>query len=236
MAALTEAGLLAVWEAGSGHGGVRRALVLAASGGANPSTVADLSIGRRAEFVLALRERCFGSVLPSVVTCPGCAEELELELTVDDVRAAEPQSERRVLVDGVDVEFRPITSRDLLEVGPHEPDARRRLLSRCVVGATRDGREIDVGALGDPVLDALAEALSTCDPQADVLLELDCAACGHEWSSPFDITAYLWGEMDVYVRRLVHDVHLLASAYGWSEAEVLAVSPARRRFYLEMAS
>jgi hypothetical protein len=236
MTALTETGLLAVWEAGSGQGGVRRALVLAAAGGADPSTVADLSIGRRAEFVLALRERCFGTVLPSVVTCPGCGEELELELTVDDVRAVGPECERRRVIDGVDVEFRPVTSQDLLEVGPDEPDARRRLLSRCVVAATRDGFDVDAGALPDPVLDTLAEALTTCDPQADVLLELDCVACGHEWSSPFDITAYLWGEMDVYVRRLVHDVHLLASAYGWSEAEVLAVSPARRRFYLEMAS
>jgi hypothetical protein len=41
--------------------------------------------------------------------------------------------------------------------------------------------------------------------------------------------------METYARRLLYDVHALASAYGWSEDEVLAVSPARRRCYLEMA-
>ena len=40
--------------------------------------------------------------------------------------------------------------------------------------------------------------------------------------------------MEGRAKRLLMDVHLLARAYGWSEAEVLALSPARRRFYLEM--
>jgi hypothetical protein len=30
------------------------------------------------------------------------------------------------------------------------------------------------------------------------------------------------------------DVHTLASAYGWSESEILSLNPARREFYLEM--
>jgi hypothetical protein len=28
-------------------------------------------------------------------------------------------------------------------------------------------------------------------------------------------------------------VHALASVYGWSEKEILSLSPARRQFYLE---
>jgi len=235
VAALSEAGLLATWEAGLGQGPVRRALTLAAAGGAEPSSVADLSIGRRAEFVLALRESCFGGKFPCAATCPACHEELELELTIDEVRAASPVCEPRVTFEEFEVEFRLITSRDLLAVRPELPTARRRLLERCVRGARRREQNVAVRNLPDAVLDAVAAALPTCDPQADVLLALDCAACAHEWSSPFDIAAHLWTEMDAYVRRLLHDVHALASVYGWSEDEVLAVSPARRRYYLEMA-
>jgi len=29
-------------------------------------------------------------------------------------------------------------------------------------------------------------------------------------------------------------VHMLASAYGWSEQAILGLSPARRRLYMEM--
>jgi len=36
------------------------------------------------------------------------------------------------------------------------------------------------------------------------------------------------------VRRLLVEVHALASAYGWSEQEILSLSDARRRLYLEM--
>jgi hypothetical protein len=33
-------------------------------------------------------------------------------------------------------------------------------------------------------------------------------------------------------RVLLHDVHRLATHYGWSESEVLNVSPSRRALYL----
>jgi hypothetical protein len=31
-------------------------------------------------------------------------------------------------------------------------------------------------------------------------------------------------------------VHALARSYGWTEADVLAISPTRRRFYLEASA
>lgn len=237
MTVITEADILALRDAGRGLGRVRRALVLAEAGGADPSSAADLSIGRREEFVLALRQRCFGATFPCAVSCPSCAEELELELTIEDVRApAVAGGDTRIDHGGASVEYRLITSRDLLAVRAGSQAARRQLIARCVVGATRSGQQVPVDELPEDVLDAVAAALSTQDPQADVLLELDCASCGHEWRSPFDITAYLWAELDAYARRLIHEVHLLASAYGWSEDEVLAVSPARRQDYLDLVT
>ncbi|WP_328609088.1 hypothetical protein OG943_08185 [Amycolatopsis sp. NBC_00345] len=236
MAALTEAALLGTWEAALGLGAVRRALTLAVAGGAEPATVADLAVGHRDGFLLALRENWFGPGWSGLVTCPACAEELELELSDEDVRAVPPAgASAMVAAGGYEVEFRPVTSRDLLAIRREAPDARRRLLERCVVAARSEGREVPAPELPDAVLAALPDALSTEDPQADVRLGLDCAACGHHWAAPFDIGAYLWTELDVYARRLLHEVHALALGYGWSESEVLAVSPVRRRYYLELA-
>ena len=36
-------------------------------------------------------------------------------------------------------------------------------------------------------------------------------------------------------RQTLLDVHLLASTYGWTEPDILAVPPLRRRHYLELA-
>jgi hypothetical protein len=41
--------------------------------------------------------------------------------------------------------------------------------------------------------------------------------------------------MDARARALLAEVHSLARAYGWTEPEILALSPQRRAAYLEMA-
>ena len=39
--------------------------------------------------------------------------------------------------------------------------------------------------------------------------------------------------MDARAQRLLMEVHLLARAYGWREADILGMSPARRNAYLQ---
>jgi hypothetical protein len=45
---------------------------------------------------------------------------------------------------------------------------------------------------------------------------------------------YLWTEISVAAQRLLIDVHALARAYGWDQDDILGMSSARRRFYLEV--
>jgi hypothetical protein len=52
----------------------------------------------------------------------------------------------------------------------------------------------------------------------------------------FDIAAYLWQEVDARARRALRDTHTLARAYGWREADILAMSDFRRQQYLEMVA
>jgi hypothetical protein len=52
----------------------------------------------------------------------------------------------------------------------------------------------------------------------------------------FDIGAFLWEEIAAQARRLLREVHTLARAYGWREADILVMSAARRQAYLEMVS
>jgi len=88
--------------------------------------------------------------------------------------------------------------------------------------------------LADELLSAAAARMSEADPQADVQLSLTCPDCGHQWIACFDIAAFLWGELQAYARRLLLDVHELATAYAWPEASILAMSPARRQAYLDL--
>ncbi|MEU9793171.1 hypothetical protein AB0E27_21515 [Streptomyces sparsogenes] len=119
--------------------------------------------------------------------------------------------------------------------------ARRLLLARCTVSATRAGRPVPADQLPtlrlpEAVQRRIAEAAERADPAAEVTLRIACPECGEATPAELDIASYLWTELDSWARDLLLDVHLLATAYGWSEPEILALSPLRRRYYLELCA
>jgi hypothetical protein len=250
MRALSAAELLDAWEQGMGQTPIQQALALLAPAcpERSPEALARLSIGRRDAGLLALRERTFGPRLLSLATCPACGERLELAFDVADVQSsslflggdggeghADPLS---MTVDGYELRFRLPNSLDLEAVADcaDAAAARQALLQRCLLDARHRGGEVAAGQLPSAVEEAMVETMALADPQADIVLDLSCPACDQRWGAIFDIAFFFWGELDAWARRTLREVHLLASAYGWGEAEILALSPWRRQAYLEMVA
>jgi len=241
MRALSAAELLCVWERGLAQSPAQRSLTLLtmACASQTPDQLARLSIGQRNTQLLALREKTFGPRLTSLADCPACGVSLELQLTVADVRvtpSVPPQEIITLNKDEYEVRFRLPNSLDLAAIpGEADPsEIRGQLLKRCLCAAHRRGREIDVNQLPPGLLAAVVDQMAQADPQANVQLALGCPQCRHQWQAPLDIASFLWSEIRAWAGRLLREVHQLASAYGWSEAEILALTPARRQAYLEM--
>jgi hypothetical protein len=235
---LSEADLLRVWEAGMAQSPAGRALVLLAAAipGVDMNQLAQLTIGERDELLLDLRQECFGPGLDGRVDCPGCAAPLELALDADQLRDAAPQpalAGGRVFAAGHEVRFRLPTSHDVLAVDTAGASGPYLVLARCVLEATAGGATVPAADLDGGVLDAVAAAMADLDSRIDIKVALTCPACGHCWAPALDIAAYLWAEIDASARRLLHTVHALASGYGWTETDVLAVGPWRRQAYLQ---
>jgi hypothetical protein len=76
--------------------------------------------------------------------------------------------------------------------------------------------------------------MAAADPLAEILLSFDCPNCGACFQESLDLASFLWAEVEDRARRMLREVHALASAYGWSEAQILSLGPARREIYLEM--
>jgi hypothetical protein len=114
--------------------------------------------------------------------------------------------------------------------------ARASLIAVCVVEARRGDEMLAVGDIPASAIEELSTKLGESESCADISFALRCAACGHDWQLGFDIVAFLWNEISSLAKRYLYEVHALAWAYGWSEADILAMSPARRRFYLERVS
>jgi hypothetical protein len=240
MRALSASELLDAWEQGLAQPPARRALTLLAA--ACPDTPADtlteLSVGQRDACLLTLREWTFGPQLAGLATCPGCGERLELSFGVADVRVnSETAAETLSLaVDGYQVRFRLPNSLDLATVAGHEDitAARQALLTQCVLAVHEEDEERPADQLPANVVEAVVDRMAQADPQANVQLDLSCPSCDQRWQAAFDIARFFWNEVDAWAQRVLREVHVLASTYGWREADILALSPWRRQFYLEM--
>ena len=156
MRALSAFELLAVWERGLSQTPIERALGLlgAACTGEPPGELARLSVGERDARLLTLREWTFGRQLISLVSCPGCAEQLELSLDAADLRVS-PEAEGGQKASGAmpgpltmkagdyEVSFRLPNSLDLAAAAVGAPaevaDAAASLLDHCLVEARRGG-------------------------------------------------------------------------------------------------
>ncbi len=243
--------LLDAWERGSSEPPVGRALTLlaAACPETPPEELARESVGRRDGRLLTLREWTFGPRLMSVAACPACGERLETAFDMDDIRvggtadeapdyaAADPIGPLSLSVAGYELTFRLPDSLDVaaLAGGESLDGARLRLLGRCVLSARGpEGDETPPDRLPEAVLQAVVDRMAAADPQGDVELALSCPACAHAWPAVFDIASFFWTEVDAWARGLLHEIHALACAYGWCEAEILDLSPRRRRSYLEL--
>jgi uncharacterized protein (UPF0212 family) len=226
MRALSTTEILSVWERGCGQSPVQRALTILAA--ANPESsiesLAGLSVGQRDARLVKLRELTFGPHFTGLANCPACDEKIELAFDAPAILPAEEMeapAEIELHVEGRALRFRLPTSADLLEVNNGE-----ELVSRCLLSGENHYSENTIRAIG--------EEMSAADPMADVRLALSCASCGNQWEAAFDIVAFFWREIASAARGVMREVHMLASAYGWSESEILALSQARRRSYLEM--
>jgi hypothetical protein len=241
MRAWTASDILNIWEEGKPSRWVDRGLLLLAAwdGTKSIETLSALTIGERDACLLEMRDKLFGPHLLCIAACPRCSQQLEFDLKGPDLKIKKPDAAGDVFTineGDYQVSFRLPNSRDLSDL-PQDSDEtlmRQQIIQRCFNQALRSGREIPPDALPEKILSAVVGCMSEMDPQADLRLGLECPQCKNRWDEVFDILPFLWSEIQSCALRLLREVHVLASAYGWSEAEILALSSIRRQAYLEL--
>jgi len=206
--------LLSAWETAAASPRVARgAAVACAPSGLD--AVLDLPVGTAARVALTAQAEAFGPVADVVLECSACGAQLDVTLPLLEL-AADAGGGGSVVVDGVTV--RAPTLRDLVDA-PCEDD----LLARCVDGPVGPAQRADV--------EAAAEALAGA---AGLVVRADCPECGTQVAAGLDPGALLWERVSDAVPSVLAEIAELAAAFAWGEAEILALSPPRRRAYLEL--
>ncbi|GLZ81506.1 hypothetical protein Afil01_63130 [Actinorhabdospora filicis] len=232
---MDDLGVMAVWATGRRLPPVARPRAVLKGLGLD---LTGLTVGRRNLLLLAERRRHFGDRLDAEADCPSCGERLELGLGLGALLASAHAGDEEGTAEaaGHTVTFRVPTCGDLeAAAATGDPaSAVTTLLERCVIEARGPSGPVPATALPAPVLAAVEDAMAAADPYAHLSIAADCAVCGAAIGLWLDPGHLYWTELVARARRLMGEVHRLATAYGWSEHDILAMDPVRRAGYLEL--
>ena len=177
--------------------------------------------------LLGLRRLLEGDRIVSEIRCEACGAPVDLSFSIAEYMTA--HAPRRVRGAAADtdtdwyrigsVRFRFPTVADRIAASASgKPEEALRL--RCVQGAGPDVRRAE-------------NALRHLCPLLADLLSGVCPECRREVSVWFDPVSFVLAEMRERATFVYRDIHLLASAYGWSETQILELPRARRMRYVE---
>lgn len=169
-----------------------------------------------------LRGHWLGDQAVSHPHCPECGEQVELSFSLAALAgaavpprpgtASEPGE-----VDGI--AYRLPTAGDARAAEGHA-DASRRLFDACVPERPPA-----------PVRRRIERAIARSAPLLSREIAAPCAACGALLRAVLHVPSFVVVELASLARSLFEEVHLIASAYGWSESDILKLPRTRRRLY-----
>jgi hypothetical protein len=221
--------VLDLWERAVGLDRWRRDDALLAVGHAAPR-----GLGARNAALLALRNALFDRAWPLQSRCPACAAECEFQIDslalAEELNRFEAAESATFEWAGVAIVARPPNADDLraISLQTDTGSAVRALLARCLSG------ELTLAEADDAAVEELGRRLERLDPGAAVGFALRCPACDHTWSAMVDVGDALWTELQRAAERSLVEIDALARAYGWTEDEVIRLSPTRRAAYLQL--
>lgn len=239
MRALSGELLLEAFDMGMAEHDLARALSMLAVAMPESSRqqLAECSIAERNLLLLQLREVTFGPVMGGLAKCAECGAPLEFAFNARTL-IAQLQSQRGQQSvgwsdAGRDYRLRTVNSNDLLAclTLPDAETAQQDLLSRClsVSGQLSDSAD----QTSSP---AVIEKFDELHGTTELNLSVECPECSRSQLFDLDIGRFLWLEVRNAAQLLMHEIHALAWAYGWSESSIASMNSSRRNQYMEMLS
>ena len=199
------------------------------------------TLDRRVRALLQIVRETQGDRLAWRARCANeeCGHEMELELSVSQLLSTReaagsfswsPQS-------GCELELRLPTGRDQIEWRKSAADAEEEDADLCMASALVIRVDGEPPAPGWTLPPAWLRALDAAFREHDVLtameVEVSCPWCGQASVLEPDVEVLALSSLAAEQKRVLEEIHRLAAAYHWTEAEVLALPRLRRSFYIE---
>lgn len=218
--------------------------------------VRDLLVADRQYLLLKLREVTFGEQIRANIFCPWkeCGQRVAINFSINDIPIRESEDKGPVytmtlspeIAGGLEEEERHITFRlptgadqEILSplLAENEAVALARLFGCCIqrIGRlTNVGKEAVLSQLSPAARLAIEQHMEKVAPKVELAMDINCHECGRNFTAPFDLHRFFFGEMRTSGELLYREVHYLAYHYHWSEQEIMEMTRDKRRRYIEV--
>ncbi|HYL17706.1 MAG TPA: hypothetical protein VEV20_03440 [Burkholderiales bacterium] len=199
------------------------------------------TLDRRVRALLRIVRETQGDRLLWKTRCANadCGHEMELELSVSQLLSAPEPAEcfSWSAEPGCELELRLPTGRDQIEWRESAADANEEegvdlRMASSLVSRVNGQPPASDWTLPPDWLPALDAAFREHDVLTAMELQVSCPWCGKESALEPDVEALALSRLAAEQRRVLEEIHQLASAYHWTEADVLALPRLRRSFYI----
>ncbi|MGA1870566.1 MAG: DUF6760 family protein [bacterium] len=217
----------------------------------------NLLIADREYLLLKLREITFGDQVQATIPCPwpDCGKKVDIDFSLKDIPIKKlvdkgpyftmTLSDEAAFTDADgevygDITFRLPTGSDQEAVSPYiqknEAMALTMLLTRCIqnIGPLRAPGEELISRLSPLARMEIEKHMEAVAPRVDLTMVTTCPECGREFTAPFDLHEFFFGELRISLDLLYREVHYLAYHYHWSEEEIMKMSREKRHKYIEV--
>jgi hypothetical protein len=201
-----------------------------------PALVRELLVQDREYLLIRLRAMLTGPRMWVRLGCPSCAEEMELELALDELPVTRRPARARYYPFDGGVELRLPNGGDQEWAAASglvgKAELRARLLARCARPTAR--ARAAAARLDARRAERIEERMRELAPDVTPELDAACPHCASPLTSEIDLPFVILSEIGAAMRRIEEDVHLLAWNYHWSEGEILRLPRPRRDAYLRL--
>jgi hypothetical protein len=215
----------------------------------------NLLIADRQYLLLKLREVTFGDQVRANLFCPwpDCSKRVAINFSINDIPIREsedkgpsymmtlsPEVAGELREDDREITFRLPNGADQEAISPllaeNEARALAKLLGRCIqsIGRLTNPGEAVISRLSPAARLAIEQQMEMVAPKVELAMDVNCHECGREFSAPFDLHRFFFGEMRTSGDLLYREVHYLAYHYHWSEREIMEMTRDKRRRYIEV--
>ena len=229
--------VLTLWTDSTGAPPHQRLAALLSASSDAPGDMDSDTLGQRNRRLMQLHRALVDAPIEAQVACAACASVNMFVVPVAQMLAlpATGQAEVPVRLPGAArvVRFRLPTMADISAAADGandcdtDADVQRAVLARCLLEPTAI-------SLDESSIAAAEAAFDAADPLASVMVEAACSGCGAGVSASVDIAQFVAADIDRFVARVLRDIDVIASAYGWSEPQILALPAQRRADYVAM--